>query len=230
MQMLVVASVLPSLMLMSRTRVYPILRMGGAVFPGLASTGWIAERLFGVQTPVNLIVNALARHALLIAVNLLVVSFACRLSAHVACSANGRNQTRKRVRQRGPDQPQQHRSCLVAKGRLIGPGGRRPLGRPRLLARRSRPAPRGAHDGAGARARGGIAARPYCRPLGRTSLAASPSVPPAARWAAACERGPRAGIRAAAAARCALVRSKLVGLWFPAAAGGPILTCALRRG
>jgi HupE / UreJ protein len=79
MQMLVVAAILPSLMLMSRTRGYLILRMGGAVFAGLASAGWIAERLFDVPTPVDLIVNAFARHALLIAVNLLVVSLACRL-------------------------------------------------------------------------------------------------------------------------------------------------------
>jgi hypothetical protein len=79
MQMLVVAAILPSLMLMSRTRAYPILRMGGAILAGLASSGWIAERLFDVPTPVNLIANAFARHALLIAVNLLVVSLACKL-------------------------------------------------------------------------------------------------------------------------------------------------------
>lgn len=55
MQMLVVAAMLPSLMLMSRTRVYSVLRMGGAVFGGLASAGWMAERLFDVATPVDLI-------------------------------------------------------------------------------------------------------------------------------------------------------------------------------
>ena len=79
MQMLVVAAILPSLMLMSRTRAYPILRIGGAVFAGVASAGWIVERLFDVATPVDAIVNAFARHALLIAVNLLAVSLACRL-------------------------------------------------------------------------------------------------------------------------------------------------------
>jgi hypothetical protein len=45
MQMLVVVALLPSLMLMSRTRVYPILRLAGAGFAALASAGWIAERL-----------------------------------------------------------------------------------------------------------------------------------------------------------------------------------------
>jgi hypothetical protein len=79
MQMVVVAAILPSLMLMSRSRAYPILRISGAVFAGFASAGWIVERLFDVPTPVDTIVNAFARHALLIAVNLLAVSLACRL-------------------------------------------------------------------------------------------------------------------------------------------------------
>ncbi len=78
MQMVVVAAILPSLMLMSRTRAYPILRISGALFAGFASVGWIVERLFDVPTPVDTVVNAFARHALLIAVNLLVVSLACR--------------------------------------------------------------------------------------------------------------------------------------------------------
>jgi hypothetical protein len=79
MQMLVVAAILPSLMLMSRTPAYPILRISGAVLAGFASAGWIVERLFEIPTPVDAIVNAFARHSLLIAVNLLAVSFACRL-------------------------------------------------------------------------------------------------------------------------------------------------------
>jgi HupE / UreJ protein len=81
MQMLVVIAILPSLMLMSSTRVYPILRIGGAVFAGVAAIGWLLERVFDVATPVNTIVNALAQHSLLIAVNFLVVSLACRLLA-----------------------------------------------------------------------------------------------------------------------------------------------------
>lgn len=79
MQMLVVAAILPSLMLLSRTHVYPVLRIGGAVFAGFASVGWVVERLFDLSTPVNIIVNAFARHSLLIAINLLVVSVACRI-------------------------------------------------------------------------------------------------------------------------------------------------------
>jgi hypothetical protein len=77
MQMIVVAIILPSLLLMSRTSAYPILRFGGAVFAGAASVGWIVERLFDVETPVDVIVDALARHALWIAIPLFLLSLAC---------------------------------------------------------------------------------------------------------------------------------------------------------
>jgi hypothetical protein len=79
MQMLVVTAILPSLMLMSGTRVYPVFRIGGAIFAGFASVGWMVERLFDLATPVDTIVNAFARHALSIAIALLLVSVACRL-------------------------------------------------------------------------------------------------------------------------------------------------------
>ena len=81
MQMLVVAIILPSLLLMSRTRSYPILRIGGAVFAGVASIAWIAERLLDVQTPVDAIVNVIARHGLLVATALFFVSLACKYSS-----------------------------------------------------------------------------------------------------------------------------------------------------
>lgn len=79
MQMLVVAAILPSLMLMSRTRAYPVLRIGGAIFAGAASAGWIVERLFDVNGNVDILVNAFARHSLLIAVSLFAVSLTCKL-------------------------------------------------------------------------------------------------------------------------------------------------------
>ena len=45
MQLIVVAATMPSLVLLSRTRAYPVLRIGGGLFAGCASTGWIIERL-----------------------------------------------------------------------------------------------------------------------------------------------------------------------------------------
>lgn len=76
-QMMVVALILPSLLLMSRTWAYPVLRIGGALFACAASSAWIAERSLGVQTPVDAVVNAVARTGVCSAVALFALSFAC---------------------------------------------------------------------------------------------------------------------------------------------------------
>jgi HupE / UreJ protein len=77
MQMIVVAVTMPSLLLMSRTRAYPALRIGGALFAGLASVGWIADRLLDMHSSVDLVVGAVARHAVWIAAALFLLSLAC---------------------------------------------------------------------------------------------------------------------------------------------------------
>jgi hypothetical protein len=56
---------------------YPFLRID-AVFGGAASVGWIFERILNVETPADTIVNAFARHALWIAITILLVSLAFR--------------------------------------------------------------------------------------------------------------------------------------------------------
>ena len=78
MQMTVVAIILPSLLLMSRTPAYRFLRIGGAVFAGAAALGWIAERLFGLGNSVDVVVNAVAQHPVWIAVALFLMSLLCR--------------------------------------------------------------------------------------------------------------------------------------------------------
>lgn len=70
MQLVVVATAMPSLLLLSRTRLYPAIRTGGAVFAGTAATGWIAQRLWGIANPTDAIVTALAQQALWIACGL----------------------------------------------------------------------------------------------------------------------------------------------------------------
>jgi hypothetical protein len=77
MQMAVVAATLPSLILMSRTRAYPWLRHCGAVFAGIASIGWIVERVFDTGSSVDKLVNALAHPAAWIAAGLFLLSIAC---------------------------------------------------------------------------------------------------------------------------------------------------------
>jgi HupE / UreJ protein len=76
MQLAVVVAILPSLLLMSRTGAYPFLRIFGAIGAAAASMGWIAERIWGVQSPVDVVVNGLMHHAVWIAAGLLLMSVA----------------------------------------------------------------------------------------------------------------------------------------------------------
>jgi hypothetical protein len=77
MQLIVVTAALPSLLLLSRTPAYIALRTGGAVFAGTAALGWIAERLWGLQMPVDLVVNAVAQRAVLLALILFLAGLIC---------------------------------------------------------------------------------------------------------------------------------------------------------
>lgn len=79
MQLIVVAAIMPSLVLMSRTRLYPLLRIGGALFAGFASLGWIADRLFGLHSSVDVVVDGVAHHGPWIAALLLLTSVICWL-------------------------------------------------------------------------------------------------------------------------------------------------------
>lgn len=77
MQLIVVFAVMPSLVLLSRTRAYSLLRIGGGLFALFASAGWMAERLLNVHNPVDAVVNAVAHHAVWIAPVLLLISVVC---------------------------------------------------------------------------------------------------------------------------------------------------------
>jgi len=79
MQLAVVAATLPSLLLLSRTRAYPWFRVGGACFAGLAAVGWIVERVLGLTSSVDVVVNGLAHYAAWIAGALFLVSLGCWL-------------------------------------------------------------------------------------------------------------------------------------------------------
>ncbi len=77
MQLIVVAVTMPSLVLISRTRAYPFLRIGGALFACLASAGWIYERLLGGHNSFDAVVGVVAHHAVWIAVALFLISLSC---------------------------------------------------------------------------------------------------------------------------------------------------------
>lgn len=63
-QMGVVAAVLPLLLMLSPTRIYPAIRIAGASFAGFAALAWIAERLTGVPNGVGAIVDVVLGNAL----------------------------------------------------------------------------------------------------------------------------------------------------------------------
>ena len=79
MQLLSVALVLPSLLVMSRTSAYFAFRIAGAVFACIVSAMWIAERLFSVQTHVDAVVDLIANRGLVGAGILFAASLACLL-------------------------------------------------------------------------------------------------------------------------------------------------------
>ena len=77
MQLVVVIAVLPSLLLMSRTRIYWLPRIGGALLAALASTGWIVERVLNVRNVINPFVEDVAHNAEWIAAAAFLVGFVC---------------------------------------------------------------------------------------------------------------------------------------------------------
>lgn len=97
MQLIVVAATMPSLLLLSRTHAYAILRIGGALFAGLASLGWIAERLLGAHTSVDVIVDGAAHHATWIAAGLFVVSLLAWLLPNTVDKASASDPIRERT-------------------------------------------------------------------------------------------------------------------------------------
>ncbi len=79
MQLLVVsAAALPSLLLFSRTRVYPLVRLTGGTFAAVAALGWIAERLWNLPNAMAAVVTVAAHHAVWIAATASFLSVVCR--------------------------------------------------------------------------------------------------------------------------------------------------------
>lgn len=79
-QLLVVALVMPSLLVLSRTAAYPYVRIGFASVGATLSAGWLAERtgLIGVN-PFEPVANLLVDHPLVLATSLALLALATRL-------------------------------------------------------------------------------------------------------------------------------------------------------
>jgi hypothetical protein len=77
MQLTVVALTLRSLLLLSRTRAYGLLRIGGACFAAIAALGWIVERSLDTGNVIDPIVENIAHRAPWIAMALFLLSLSC---------------------------------------------------------------------------------------------------------------------------------------------------------
>ena len=74
------ALVFPSLYLVSRTRWYPVLRLGGAALALAAATGWALDRLGVHPDPLAGAEEAVVGHPWYVVVGLALVAVACRLA------------------------------------------------------------------------------------------------------------------------------------------------------
>src|SRR3984957_17842576 len=74
MQLVVVTAMLPSMLLLSRTSSYRVLRVGGASFAIVASLSWIVERSFNTRNVIDPVVEAVVHKGAWLATALLVFS------------------------------------------------------------------------------------------------------------------------------------------------------------
>jgi hypothetical protein len=87
MQLAVVTAILPSLLLLSRTRSYSIFRIIGASLATIASLSWIAERVFNIPTAIEASVEVAIRHSPQMAAALFAISLSCWLRSDLRGSA-----------------------------------------------------------------------------------------------------------------------------------------------
>ncbi|MBV8817497.1 MAG: HupE/UreJ family protein [Acidobacteriaceae bacterium] len=74
MQLVVVAAILPSLILLSRTFAYGVFRRAGALIGGFAAAGWLAERVLGAHLYMDELAASVASRGGWIALALAIVS------------------------------------------------------------------------------------------------------------------------------------------------------------
>ena len=74
MQLMVVAAMLPSMLLLSRTSSYQVLRIGGASFAIVASLSWIVERCFHAKNVIDPVVESVAHKGVWLATALFLFS------------------------------------------------------------------------------------------------------------------------------------------------------------
>lgn len=74
MQIVVVCATMPSLLILSRTRLYSVVRVSGVLFAMVASAGWITERVLETSNPIGPVVESVARHGPSVSLTLFLAS------------------------------------------------------------------------------------------------------------------------------------------------------------
>ena len=79
MQLLFVAAALPSLILLSRTRVYRTFRIAGALLAGSVAAAWIVQRIWDLPNPADPLLAAVAQRAGWVAAGLTLLAIFARV-------------------------------------------------------------------------------------------------------------------------------------------------------
>jgi len=77
MQLAVVLSVVPWLILLSQTSIYAIFRTVAAGIAAIAAAGWLLERTLAIGSPVSYIMEVMAKHALWIVLTMACTAILC---------------------------------------------------------------------------------------------------------------------------------------------------------
>lgn len=78
-QLLVIVAVMPWLVMLAHTRVYPVFRVAGASITGIAAAAWFFERALGWPNPVGPIVENVAAHAAWLVLGLAFIAIVATL-------------------------------------------------------------------------------------------------------------------------------------------------------
>lgn len=74
MQVVAVCATMPSLLMLSRTRLYSFVRLSGVLFAMVASVGWVTERVVGTSNRIGPVVENVAKHSPSVSMTLFLAS------------------------------------------------------------------------------------------------------------------------------------------------------------
>jgi hypothetical protein len=89
-QLVVIATMMPLLVFLARSRVYGPLRIAGATLTGIAASSWLAERALGWANPIGSVVEGAASHGLWLFAGLGALTVVITLAEYKLCARESR--------------------------------------------------------------------------------------------------------------------------------------------